>query len=113
MNKAHMIKQKIKDFKRKLLKTFQAKLRNFLSTEFRTSEEIQKDTMDAYVRGLERVCGKRFLGEGDKLSLFVGEVSYLTDKNEKNYYYASYIDKWCSLDGEVFDGEEVKSISDD
>lgn len=106
------MKQKIKEFKRKFLKNLQSKFRNFLSTEFRTPEEIQNDTMDTYVRGLERVCGNHFLGEGDELSLFVGEVSYLTDKNGKTYYKGSYSNKYHNLDGEVFTGDEVKSISE-
>lgn len=102
------LNQKIKEFKRKSLKNLQAKLRNFLSTEFRTPEEIQKDKMDACVKSLKEIGPEYSL---DYMSGYVGEVTYMQDKTGNTYYKNHITGNWISVnnDEEISD-KELKSI---
>lgn len=83
------MKQKFKEFKRQLLKSVQSKLRQFLNTEYRTAEEIQQDTMNVYVNHLSKTIYPNdgsYISDEERFGLYVGEISYIQDKEGKCYY---------------------------
>lgn len=99
------IGQKLKELKRQLLKGIQARLRQFLNTEYRTPEEIHKDSVESYISQLNR--------EGDlpTLSSFAGEVLYFIDKDGITYYKNHKTGVWInSQTGEEISQEELESV---
>lgn len=96
------MKQKLKEFKRQLLKKIQARIRKFLNTEYRTPEEIQKDRMNSHVETLREACRSVFLGS-EYLSGYVGEMTYTKDDSGKIYYRNHITGKWINID----DPEEI------
>lgn len=85
-DKKEIMKQKLKEFKRQLLKAIQTRLRKFLNTEYRTAKEIQQDTMNVYVNTLSRMISPNFMLDKEGGGLYVGEISYIQDKEGKTYF---------------------------
>jgi len=105
------MKEKIKEYKRKLLKNIQAKLRRFLNTEYRTPQEIQKDTMDFYVSELEKSFPLRFKDNYSTMSQYIGDINYLKSKDGNTYYKNHKTGDWIdSISGDVVTEQQLKEI---
>jgi hypothetical protein len=110
------MKQQIQKFiqtkKTNFKKFIQTKLRKFLQTEYRTSEEIQKDTMNVYLNRLKQICPIRDgtpLYSDDYLSTFVGEINYIiSQQNGKSYFKDSKSNTWFCDDGVKLTDKELK-----
>ena len=99
------MKEKIKEYKRKLLKKIQAKLRQFLNAEYRTSQEIEIDKVNSYIAQL------KLLGEPFLTNNFVGEIHHLKGSDGITYYKNNKTGCWVnSLTGEDLSEDQLKEI---
>lgn len=106
----------MKDFKRKSLKYIQSKLRlivvkfhNFLNTEYRTEQEIEKDRVKSYAEGLKKI-GPAYWGSIGGGWNSVGEIRYLKDRDTGETYFKDLVrNQWFSnLDENYYTDEEIK-----
>lgn len=101
----------MKEYKRKLLKNIQAKLLQFLNAEYRTPQEIQKDTMDFYVSVLEKTFPLRFKDDNSTISNYVGDLNYIKGKDGNTYYKNHKTGDWInSSSGEDITEQQLKEL---
>lgn len=98
------MKQKLKEFKRQLLRNIQVRLLRFLRTEYRTQEELDKERMGSYLTELSAFSGSTFSYDG---GWYAGDVLHIRGNDGITYYKNNKTGLWINLDNseEITDDE--------